>query len=759
MVDANGGIVYEGGLKQLKARGNSTFTYYDKKSYQIKLSEAADLLNNGEAIGTWVLLAGYGDATIMHDKLTKDLAVKMGMSYVASSDWVDLYYDGEYRGTYLLGEKNAVNSTSVNITDMEKAYEASNPSYGEDMQTQTDVNKYGQKFQYTVGLEEPENITGGYLIERNISTIDEACGFYTRDGGGFNVKSPEYAGEEAMRYISEYYQEFEDAVYAKDADGNYTGYNEETKKYYYDYVDKESLVKVFLLQELTANVDGFDSSFYFYKDKDEKMYAGPVWDQEMTFGTGFDQKIDADRFWYKNMANALKEIPDFQDAVKEYYTETFLDLAKELNTTVATSKDRIADSVGMNHILWPYMRIGSPVVADSQWDEGTSYNTVVKDITSWIERRLNKLDLMYGDGGYHTVHDYTSQIVKEATYTEEGLKKYTCSICGDSYTESIPKLQAPVGGGIAGADTSQKEDVVTNANMDSKRITTAKLSVSVGNNSSGTAAESMTVSAATGGKIVEMALENQSDSVILMSDGEANKAENSQISIPTETIKALAEKTDADLIVKMQHLELRLDHDSVEALAEICTGDAISLTTAKKADQPVLQMIQTDGTKCLLLTVDNDGQYALVQGESSAESGGKVFLEAKAGKSYVWLTEEEADKLLTKQKDRLTKLKAGVEGTKIRLKSSFASKGIRLTWTKAKGYKVDCYEVFRSTKRYSGYGKKAYFTTKEGTKKYYINTKELKKGTRYFYKVRGVRTIDGKKYYTQWSNKAWRIAK
>ena len=60
-----------------------------------------------------------------------------------------------------------------------------------------------------------------------------------------------------MTYISEYYQEFENAVYAQDADGNYTGYNEETGKYYYEYCDLESLVRVYLLQELANNVDGF----------------------------------------------------------------------------------------------------------------------------------------------------------------------------------------------------------------------------------------------------------------------------------------------------------------------------------------------------------------------------------------------------------------------------------------------------------------------------------------------------------------------
>ena len=40
----------------------------------------------------------------------------------------------------------------------------------------------------------------------------------------------------------------------------------------------DSLVKVFLLQELALNCDGFISSVYFYKDADGIMYAGPIWD-------------------------------------------------------------------------------------------------------------------------------------------------------------------------------------------------------------------------------------------------------------------------------------------------------------------------------------------------------------------------------------------------------------------------------------------------------------------------------------------------
>lgn len=37
------------------------------------------------------------------------------------------------------------------------------------------------------------------------------------------------------------------------------------------------------------------------------------------------------------------------------------------------------------------------------------------------------------------VHDYTCSVTKETTCTEEGVKTYTCSGCGKSYTKTIPK--------------------------------------------------------------------------------------------------------------------------------------------------------------------------------------------------------------------------------------------------------------------------------------------------------------------------------
>ena len=85
-------------------------------------------------------------------------------------------------------------------------------------------------------------------------------------------------------------------------------------------------------------------------------------------------------------------------------------------------------------------------------------------------------------------------------------------------------------------------------------------------------------------------------------------------------------------------------------------------------------------------------------------------------------------------------------------------KAVKVYWFEKSGderiYDLDFdgYQVFRSTKRFKGFGKKPLFTTKR-TK--YWNT-AIEDGVKYFYKVRGFVKVDGKKYYTDWSLKAWR---
>ena len=95
-----------------------------------------------------------------------------------------------------------------------------------------------------------------------------------------------------------------------------------------------------------------------------------------------------------------------------------------------------------------------------------------------------------------------------------------------------------------------------------------------------------------------------------------------------------------------------------------------------------------------------------------------------------------------------------VKGLKITAKSTAKKGSITVKWTVKGEADIDGFEVWKSTKHSKGY-KKAFTTTK----KTYKNSKGLKKGTRYYYKVRAYKVIDGVKVTSDWSNKARRVAK
>ncbi len=123
-----------------------------------------------------------------------------------------------------------------------------------------------------------------------------------------------------------------------------------------------------------------------------------------------------------------------------------------------------------------------------------------------------------------------------------------------------------------------------------------------------------------------------------------------------------------------------------------------------------------------------------------------------SGYKDVDLSQKSYDKLVALEKvvgESVTSLKLNA--------SSKAKKGsITVKWTvKGDASVAEGYQVWKSTKANKGY--KKVFTTKKTS---YKNTKGLKKGTRYYYKVRAYATAaDGTIMYSDWSNKAYRKAK
>lgn len=81
------------------------------------------------------------------------------------------------------------------------------------------------------------------------------------------------------------------------------------------------------------------------------------------------------------------------------------------------------------------------------------------------------------------------------------------------------------------------------------------------------------------------------------------------------------------------------------------------------------------------------------------------------------------------------------------VKVKAGSKQAKISWKKIKG--VTGYEVYRSTKKSSGYKKVA--TIKKASTTSYTN-KKLKKNKKYYFKVRAYKTVNGKKLYSSYSS-------
>lgn len=353
IVNESGGIDYCEALEYIKGHGNQTWSF-DKRPYQIKLKEESSLLGMGSG-DKWLLMANRYDPSHIRNSVVHDLAEAAGMAYTSKMCYADLYINEEYMGNYQLVEKIDIGSARIDIKDLESENNNINVSdYKQNSTFEDDGRRKG-----VLDMENPRDITGGYLLERNYGEKYESkvSGFITNADEKFIVRSPSYASREQINYISEIVQHAENAILAAD------GFDKETGLYYTELIDLDSFVKKYLIEELTLNEANGATSSWFYKPEDSidnKLYAGPVWDYDKALGRRGDFKnpnlLTKLRCYSKEEVKWFYELykkDDFQVEVKKDYRLIFLpEIRKLIEEKIDAYAESISASMYMDEIRW-----------------------------------------------------------------------------------------------------------------------------------------------------------------------------------------------------------------------------------------------------------------------------------------------------------------------------------------------------------------------------------------------------------------------
>lgn len=231
---------------QIRGRGNSTWKQMSKKPYRIKFNKKEKFLGKGYAKAkSWTLLANAGDKTLMRNAVTSAMAEFMGMAFCPAYKFVDLNINGSYLGNYQISDQVEVRDYRVNVAEQDYP------------------------------LSDASDITGGYLME--VDGFKEKNYFTTAHGLPIRIHYPDEEEIAASQntYIRNHIRSFEDVLFGSEFKDSLEGYRA--------WVDSTSLAHLVIGTEVSANIDGYWSTYFYKHRQDQRLYWGPLWDYDIAY--------------------------------------------------------------------------------------------------------------------------------------------------------------------------------------------------------------------------------------------------------------------------------------------------------------------------------------------------------------------------------------------------------------------------------------------------------------------------------------------
>ncbi|MCB0772863.1 MAG: CotH kinase family protein [Flavobacteriales bacterium] len=425
----------------IEMRGNSSLWMSPKKSYTVELRTGSGLdlevpLLGMPAESDWVLQANYFDKSLMNNTLTHHLFRAMG-HYAPRQRYVEVVLNGTYVGIYVLTEKIKRGADRVNIAKLQP-----DETFGDDL-------------------------TGGYIlsVER-----DEGNGFISEHPPmaspygqyvflEYRYPKPDNIVPDQEAYIQGFIGAFEDALAGPAFQDSTTGYRA--------YIDVPSFIDLFLINELSRNVDGYRLSTFLYKDKDSNggsLHAGPVWDYDIAWGNadycqGSDiagwaymfSDICPDHsnqmpFWW----HRLLEDSAFVDAVRCRWDELRDGILSPAH--VATFADSVATLLQgaqeRNFTVWPilgqYVWPNPSPIPATYAGEVQELNDFMEDRWAWLDANLPGDPSCATSTGLHTI----STVVEAPFPNPFGTIAYFRTVSGSPV---MVRLLDPLGRVVASA--------------------------------------------------------------------------------------------------------------------------------------------------------------------------------------------------------------------------------------------------------------------------------------------------------------------
>lgn len=320
----------------VRGRGNSSFRM---SKYGIKLDFDQKQSLFGMPKGTdFALVANFKDKTHVKNYVTYQLASILGDDYSPRTQFVEVFFNREYLGLYLLVESVKVSKNRVNL-NKDKA---------------------------------------SYLVEKTTSH-DNKPFFETKNGNLFEIKYPKEPSQESIDIVAEHFSKFE---FAQKDTVHFIPSN---------WIDTLDFARYYWIQEFAKNFDArFLRSLFTTWEQGDVLKMGPVWDFDLAYGifrtgtTGHKDWIVRNFGWYK----WLWKNESFKNSCLSYWTQN-KHLFKNVPDSIETVSQRIKKAVKNDNKRWPTLNSTENMYHDIAFE---SYEDAVDSLKNWVSERYYWID-------------------------------------------------------------------------------------------------------------------------------------------------------------------------------------------------------------------------------------------------------------------------------------------------------------------------------------------------------------------------------